>query len=80
MMYMYSRVLNNSTGAGDCTGEGANSNFTVQNQRRRYTFKINNCAGLTLTEEKSATRKERRINQCEWVKILENAEFISVNP
>ena len=71
------------------------SNCTVQNKRRRYTFKINTCTGLTLREEKGATRKECKINQfefthkkldrcginyCEWVKMLENAEFISVNP
>ena len=46
-------------------------------------------------QEKSVTRKECRINQCKftnkkldkykinkckWVKILENAELISVNP
>ena len=71
------------------------SNCIVQNKRRRCALKINNCTGLTLWEEQSAARKERRINQCEfthqkldncgvnqceWVKILENAEFISVNP
>ena len=95
---MYSQILNNSTAAVDCTGGGKTSgisNCTVQNKRRRYAFKINNNAGLTLREQKSATRKERRINQCEfthkkldkcginqceWVKILENAEFISMNP
>ena len=37
------------------------SNCTVQNKRRRYAFKINNCTGLTLREEKSATRKERKL-------------------
>ena len=97
-MYMYSRVLNNSAGAVDCTGGGQTagiSNCAVQNKCRRYVFKINNCTGLTLREEKSATRKECRIKQCEfshkkldkcginqrkWVKILENVNFISVNP
>ena len=95
---MNSRVLNNSTGAVDCTEGGQTagiSNCTVQNKRRHYAFKINNCTGLTLREEESATRKECiinqlefthkkldkcGINQCEWVKILEYAEFISVNP
>ena len=70
MMYMYSRVLNSSTGAADCTGGGEGggrgrqttgiSNCTVK--CRRYAFKINNCTGLTLREEKSATRKDCRIN------------------
>ena len=67
MKYMYSRVLNSSTGAADCTGgmggggqTAGISNCTVK--RRRYAFKINNCTGLTLREEKSATRKECRIN------------------
>ena len=98
---MYSRALNNSTGAVDCKGGGGGrqttgiSNCTVQNKRRRFALKINNCTGLTLWEEQSTTRREWRINycefthqkldkcevnQCEWVKILENAEFISVNP
>ena len=62
---MYSRVLNYSTGAVDCTGGDQTagiSNCTVYNKRRRYAFKINSCTGLTLRKEKSATRKECRIN------------------
>ena len=69
MMYMYPRLLNNSTGAVDCTGGGQTariSNYTVQNKRRRYAFKINNSTGLTLREEKNATRKECRIDQSEF--------------
>ena len=65
MKYMYSRVLNSSTGAADCTGGGGGQTAGISNctvKRRRYAFKINNCTGLTLREEKSATRKECRIN------------------
>ena len=64
MMYMYSGVLNNSTGAVDCTGgvqTARISNCTVQNKRWRYAFKINNCTGLTLKEEKSATEKSAEL-------------------
>ena len=81
---MYSWVLNNTIEAVDCREGGAqtvgSSNCTVQNKRRSYAFKINNCTGFTLREEKSATRKECRINQCKFAhKNQISAELITVN-
>ena len=65
MMYMYSRVLNNSAGAVDCTGGGKLPELVIVQYRINVdiiTFKINNCTGLTLREKESATRKECIIN------------------
>ena len=73
MKHMKSGVLNNSTGAIDCTGGGQTAgviNCTVQNKRRRYAFKINNCTGLSLREEKSVT---------ELIRTKKSAELISAN-
>ena len=60
MMYMYSRVLNNSTGAVDCKGGGKLPELVIVQYRINVdiiTFKINNCTGLTLREKKKCDKK-----------------------
>ena len=69
MMYMYSQVLNKLGKQPELVivQYGINVDVTLSKliivqDLRRYAFKINNCTGLTLREEKGVTRKECRIN------------------